>query len=796
MRSDPETERYRLFDAVAAWLADASAESPVLLVLDDLHWAAKPTLLLLRHVVRSTEPLRLLMVATYRDTDIGRGDQLTEFLADLRREGMGDRLPLVGLDRAGVGAFIEAAAGHALPDEDSDELVRAVWEETEGNPFFVTEVMRHLAETGGVERRGGRWVTTAPIEDLGIPDGVRDVVGRRLSRLSPSAGRILGVAAIAGLEFEPAVVGVAAGLDDEELFSALEAAATARLVSEVPGGVRYRFFHALVRATLYDEISGPRRVALHRNVAQAIEALHGRHLDDYLPALTHHWSKAAVPAADADRAMEYARRAGDRALVQLAHDEAAAYYNQALTLADAAGVGPHDARRQELLISLGEAQRRAGDPAHRETLLSAAALARRRGDAHALARAALANSRAMIMATVGTIDAERVGALEAAVEAIGEADSAVRAKLLAILALETIHGDDVTRRVQLSDEALAIARRLDEPATLTAVLMARQYTINNPATLTERLSNTAEMVRLADRIGDPVTRCRAAFVRYRCVLENGDVATADSVFDAGEALAHELGQPTLLWMSGWNRAAWLARRGRFREAEETSTTTRELGRATGQGDADAFFAVQMSRVRREQGRIGEFDSEARDAWERWPIRVMEAFLAESYSEVNPAKAEEMLGRVSLDGFAALPFDYTWIATMSAWASVAIRLDDIAAMATIYEKLSPFSEQTVVSAAVVCGAVQHHLGALAAALGELDRAEEHLAAAAETHKRMALPTWVAHTAVERGAVLFRRNQPGDRDKAVTLLEQALAGAVEYGLLADERRVRELLADGGR
>ncbi|MDQ3945847.1 MAG: adenylate/guanylate cyclase domain-containing protein, partial [Actinomycetota bacterium] len=145
LRSDPETERYRLFDAVAVWLANVSAETSVLLVLDDLQWAAKPTLLLLRHVLRSSEPVRLLVVATYRDTDIGRGHPLTEFLADLRREAAAQRVSLTGLDQAAVAAFIEAAAGRLVTDEEDQAFIRAVWSETEGNPFFVAEVVRHLS---------------------------------------------------------------------------------------------------------------------------------------------------------------------------------------------------------------------------------------------------------------------------------------------------------------------------------------------------------------------------------------------------------------------------------------------------------------------------------------------------------------------------------------------------------------------------------------------------------------------------------------------------------------------------
>jgi predicted ATPase len=232
LRSDPETERYRLFDAVAAWVADVSTEMPMLLVFDDLQWAAKPTLLLLRHVLRSPEDVRLLVVATYRDTDIGRGHPLTKFLADARRVSGVERIPLVGLDARGVAAFVEQAVGHQL-DETGEALARAVWRETEGNAFFVAEVLRHLSESGAFEQRDGRWSTTAALDELGIPEGVRDVVGRRLSRLSEDANRVLATASVVGLEFEPAVVEAVGGVGEDVVLSSLEEAVASRLVVEV-----------------------------------------------------------------------------------------------------------------------------------------------------------------------------------------------------------------------------------------------------------------------------------------------------------------------------------------------------------------------------------------------------------------------------------------------------------------------------------------------------------------------------------------------------------------------------------
>src|SRR5256885_8743964 len=358
-------------------------------------------------------------------------------LAALRRDGRVEGLALAGLEAAGVAAFIETAAGHRLDDEEAQELFRVVWRETEGNPFFVAEFIRHLSESGAIGQRDGRWVINAAVDDLGIPEGIRDVVGRRLSRLAEATNRVLTTAAVVGLEFEPAVVKRAAGVGEDEFLAALEEATVARLLTEV-AGARYRFGHALVRATLYDELTGARRVALHRRVAQAIESIHGRALDDHLPALAHHWARASAPAADTDRAINYAARAGDRALAQLAYDEAAAYYHQALELLAVAEGLPDDGRQVDLLIGPGEAQRRAGDPAHRETLLEAARLAADRGDADAQVRAVLANARGSYASKVGEVDDERVAALEAALAVARPDDSPTRARLLGALGLELL----------------------------------------------------------------------------------------------------------------------------------------------------------------------------------------------------------------------------------------------------------------------------------------------------------------------------------------------------------------------
>ncbi|MGH9011879.1 MAG: ATP-binding protein, partial [Acidimicrobiia bacterium] len=361
LRSDPDSERYRLFEAVAGWVAAlAEGDGPVLFVVDDLQWAAKPTLLMLRHLIAATGTRRLLIMATYRDTDLRPGGAVTELLADLRREEQVERFSLAGLGEEGVRDFLAAAAGHDLQASDI-EVARAVHAETAGNPFFVGEVLRHLRESGVILRSEGRWVNGVPATDLGIPAGVREVVERRLRRLSEASNNVLRTAAVLGVEFDFDVLrrmqGLADALDYEALLGAIEEAVAARLVAEVPsakgGPIRFRFSHNLVRETLYDGLSAARRQVIHGRAALASEAVHGDSLDAHLPALAYHFGSAGA-AGDPAKAVDYARRAGDQAMARLAFESAAAFYDEALAaLSVAPSLGGEGLRCHLLLARAG-----------------------------------------------------------------------------------------------------------------------------------------------------------------------------------------------------------------------------------------------------------------------------------------------------------------------------------------------------------------------------------------------------------------------------------------------------------
>jgi tetratricopeptide (TPR) repeat protein len=623
---------------------------------------------------------------------------------------------------------------------------------------------------------------------------VRDVVGRRLSRLSGDANRALAVAAVAGQEFELAVVEQASNLDEEHLLAALDEAVAARLVAEITGQTsRYGFAHALVRATLYEELTGARRVALHRRVAEAIEEVHAGHLDDYLPSLAHHFAKAGGTLDETARAVDYAARAGDRALAQLAHDESVAYYRQALELLRVEAGPSDDVRRLELLISLGEAQRQAGDADHRQTLLDAARLAKARGDASALCRSALANTRGSYMSAIGAVDTERVEVFESALDATAPGDSAARAELLAALALELTYSGVRDRRLALSDEAVAVARRLADTATLVRVLARRYLTIMAPNTLDERLALTVELLPLTERLADPMAIGWAWLLRVRVAMEHGDADETEHALTKLEAVAAELGQPTLQWFAHLIRAADLLARGHLEQAEHLAVQGARLAKATAQPDGATMMADQMFMLRWEQDRLADVEDQGRTLLARnpdWPlVRTKMGFLAAVLDRREACAT--IFESLAVKEFADVPVDVVWGSAMTQLTAMASYLEDRPRANLLYELLLPYENQVVTLSTACYGCVAHHLAVLATTTQRFDQAESHFHAAAQRHSDMGAQPWLARTRLEWARMLLTRRQPGDAERARELLGRALTTARELGLANVERRAVALL-----
>jgi len=384
---EPAQARFRLFDSVTQFFKSACQVKPLVLLIDDLHWADRASLLLLEFLGKDVPSARILVLATYRDVEVGRHHPLSQTLADLARQGLTDRIPLGGLSEKEVAQFIEMSTGFSPPEP----LVSSVFSRTEGNPFFVNEIVKLLVSEGRLTGAGG----AGPVS-IQLPQGVRDVIGRRLNHLSEDCNRVLAISAAIGREFSVEVLEKVSDKSGDRLVELLDEAVSGRVVNEsarVPGD--YSFSHALIRDVLYEELGPNRRVRLHRKISAVLENMFATSLHEHLPELAYHFLQGAA-GGDIDKAMDYAVRAAERATVLLAYEEAAGYYERALEALELRR-NLDDRRRCELLLGAGEAHKRAGDSAKaRAAFEKAAEVARRIGAPELLALAALGLSVVVI----------------------------------------------------------------------------------------------------------------------------------------------------------------------------------------------------------------------------------------------------------------------------------------------------------------------------------------------------------------------------------------------------------------
>ena len=781
--SDPETARYLLFGAVAAVLQAAARDNPVVLILDDLQWADVPSLQLLRYLVSSDQPLAVLVVGTFRESEVATSAALADLLARLHRQEGVARVSLRGLGDDELLDLMESAAGHAM-GEAGLGLRDALGRETDGNPFFVGELLRHLAETNVITQdTDGRWSLVGSLRDHALPVSVREVIGERVARLGAEAERVLSLAAVVGRDFDLEVLALVSEISEDALLDVLDAAVEATLITDVSGN-RYSFAHALVEHALYDALTGARTTRAHRRVAQAIEQICSDEPGARVGELAHHWTQAATAPEQLQKALHYAQAAGDEALARLAPDEALRWYTQALALPLSA-----EDLRSRLLIGLGNAQRQTGDPAFRQTLLDAAHLAQDLRADDLLVTAALANTRG-VWSSTGVVDAERVAVLEAACDVLAGTHSAEHARVLAQLAVELTFDGDFSRRRSLVDQALRIARTVGDPATLVRVINASVHAIDVPETLAERRSLGVEAAATAQHIGDPLLEFYCADACCHAQYQAGDVAEGDASLSVQSGIAERLGQPSLRFSAANRRSARAMLAGDVEEAERLALQSAELGNATGQPDGIAVFAAQFGAVRTMQGRAEELvDTAGRVAAKNPGIPGFSIFLAQLYCDIDrPDDARTALEPFVGDAFAGVGPNLTWLSSMGIAAYAVAELGWVEAAEILFERLRPFAGQ-IAWVGTVCGSgVSYYLGRLAATLGRADDAEAYFAESAEAHDRIGASWSLAMTQLAWGRLLVTR---GDLARGSVLLEKALDSSRERGYGLVERRASHAL-----
>jgi class 3 adenylate cyclase len=774
--SDPETERYLLYAAAAGLLEEAGRSAPLLVVLDDLHWADAPTLSLLRHVARADTSMRALIVGAYRDSELSRDHTLTDLLADLHREQGVERIKLTGLDSEEVQALMEAAVGHEL-DEDGRALAAEITRETSGNPFFAGELLRHLTESGDiVQAPGGRWRLVGDLADLGLPQSVREVIGRRVARLGPDARAALSIAAVIGREFDLDLLLAIVELPEARLLDLLQDAVSGSLLQENRDQAgRFTFIHALVEHTLYEDLGLTRRALLHRQIAEALEVQCGDEPAERLGEIAGHWAEA-VATTDTAKAIQYARLAAERALEQLAPDEAARWYRQALDLSEHAPAGDR-AERCELLIGLGEAQRQTGNPEFRRTLLHAARAAQELEDADRLCRAVLANSRGWFSQMEGAIDSERVRALEATAVAVAD-DDPRRARVLALLATELQYAGEPARCRALARESIELARAAGEPDTLAHTLIDAFMGVWVPDTLQDRQAMNAELVELARHLGDPRVRVGAAVRTMIAGLESGDRRQVESGLAAIRTQAALVPEPSLAWLHLLYESGWACLQGELVAAEQWGIQAFEVGRASGQPDAVAAFGMHLVQLRYFQGRAGELVEQsvrlARRPGSHWLYRAAAALVL-----LESGREDEAVELAIAEDLEHAPWDWHWSWTMLIWADVCCRMGLVDRARELYELLLPFSAQLASSGASSWGSIAWALGVLATTLKRHELSEGHFRAAAGIEDRFGAPLLLARTRTGWARALIARGRRADLPRAEHMLKQADEVATRLG-----------------
>ena len=752
-----------------------------MLLLDDLHWADTATLLLLKYVARYPRTGSLMIVGSYRETDIAARHPLAAVLADLARDQLGERLALGRLDAAAVSELVSWYTGNRAPAD----VHRMIFEETDGLPFFVVEFSRHLSESAPAQRT--------------VPEGVRDLICSRLSHLGPETTRALETASVVGQAFAFELLERLCDVSQDDLVDALDRAVRAQLVQEpAAGNGRYGFAHALIRDVLYGTLTATRRTLLHRRVAAAIEEAGAVDGEDAFAELAHHLGLAGS-AEDLDRAIHYAVLAGDRALALLAYEQAAAHYRRAVETLDRRGAPGCEAQRCELTIAQGEAERMAGDPAHRSTLLRAAALALQMGDATRLARAALANNRGFNSSSQG-VDRDRVSALESALATLGDADSATRAGLLAQLSLELIGHRDWRRRAQLAGDALAMARRVGDPRTLARVLTQVCVALVKPGTTAVRTALLREAWQLANRTGDRLLAAQAANFAINAALETGDVAHAREQLERLEALAAQLGQPMIEWYVAVAHAKLRMLTGSPKDAEPLAVAAYELGRRAGQPDAFVFLLAHLYIARLLRGTLGEGEPNLAELFavpgssppvgpEFEPSRSIPLMVGAAASAINCEIGRLEEGRAHFDLLMSqlddLPHDYSTLAILASASIACGHLRDGDRARELHDALVPFAGQFVGTGATGpqwLGAVDHHLGVLCAVIGRDGAADEHFSAAQDAYLDMGSPAWLMRCRMDWAAVLVERADGDDAARAHGLIAEAVQTARELGLPA--------------
>jgi AAA ATPase domain len=780
---DPDAERRRLFDAVTHWCGAIAGRHPVLLVLDDLQWAERSSLLLLRHVLDAPPEAHVLVVVTLRDGDVeGMGPLHT--LGLFEAGDAVERLELSGLPPSAIERLVAQALGRPVDDEEA-EIARWLAEETAGNPLFVQEILRGLdvSDPGGSLRA---------VRDR-LPERLHDVVRWRLDRLAPQVGDALAAASFIGEEFGLDVLAAALERPALDVRGCLDDAVHAGLVRDATDE-RLAFAHAIVRRTLQEELPADRTAGLHRRIA---DVLAERTDGSSAPEIAHHYLNAAdlhlatrapsetsalatEAAATASLAVRWGRTAADQARRETAFEGAVWFLDRVVDVHDRAGTD--QALACELRLELAEAHDRAGDFTARDRRhLEAVELARKLDRTDLFTRAALGYGGRLPAAAPHNPTAQSL--LEEALERLAPRDGRARALALARLAhVLTMAAPHAERKAE-SDEAVAMARRLDAPVVLASVLVSRSLALDGPDDVDEQLELGAEVTAIGRQTGDPDLVLQGARARVQALFVVGRHTEAQILARELTALAQEVRHPDHLRIASMWATMWAVIEGRFDEAQARADALRDELRAAGHSQAQLMSVAQTFVLRLLHGGVDAMRP-AVEAIRRPGQSSLNGWALLSWLEAgsgNLDRARELLDEEDPAQLDSQDRGYLWRPTVIGAAAAASLTGHQGWASAVHEALRPYAgRNAVMGYASFLGGVDHHLGTLDAAMGRTDAAADELEAGLERHRALGARPFVALSARWLANVLSERAAPDDADRALLLHAESVALEEELGL----------------
>ena len=730
----PERDQFLLFESVASLLRAVAAEHPLILVLDDLHWADGPTLLLLRHLVRATEGVPLLILATYRETEVDDDHPLGQALAELRRARALETVALRGLGQRDVAELISSQAGRAAPAT----VARSIVDRTQGNPFFVEELLREVGTDGEFNDALTR-----------IPESVKDLLLRRLRRLDDDVKRILTYAAVSGREFDLDVLEPVTGIPADRVAESLERAIAGHIVEESTSSIgHYSFAHALIRETIYEQLSLTRRAQLHRQIGQAIEDLTGDRARDQLGALAYHFSAAG----DTAKAYGYHAAAADEAEHVYAVEAALSHYTDALEAAAALGLqADREAAVRRLLLQRGRMRLRTGDPGTLADLESVLDAARRCGDRANEMEALNELGIVQLQSDVSAAAASHLAALEIARELD---DTAAQTNAMDRLSVVYSHLLEFDHALELGERALELARDAGEETLVGRALDGIKLAVWQLGDLQRLEEITDELARLWRQRDDlwylQFTLQESAFVplgRARWDEAAQRLAEAAAInARICDPLAEVLILHALCWLhrsrGAYEESLTAGRRALALAAETTWSgwAAEALGRTLLDLGAAAEAAEVLERGLDAGQKIGDPNEIVRCmgqlAWARFMLGE------EDEVDALAARAEELLGHVTGGAFVFGAQAYAATARVLLATGAAGRGENL-----LRPVLAAAERFGWLEAAAITGLV---LGLCQEALGKLDQARATLAQAAAVADEHGIPApgWEAHAALAR------------------------------------------------